>query len=187
MVLNLEIKDVQGTLCPSRQPSCAKLVLHEIKKARFPLSRMRFSSFSLGTLAELARLEPKARIGMLFDVPRKRGGSIGKKLFVDREDKFLGFTPSAVMKTLKHIPHLENLHPEIQTLTPETVALAAKHRLGITTWGYMEKSPLKDAEWAEATRQAIRLCRKFDVPLEIITDHAADMQKFVAQLLKKRT
>jgi glycerophosphoryl diester phosphodiesterase len=182
MVLNLEIKDVQGTKCPRRQPSIEQLALQEIHEANFSLARIRFSSFSLDSLEKLACLEPKANIGMLFDVPSQQGGDVDRKIFVDGQEKYRGFTLAVVAEVLEHIPQMKALHPEIQTLTSEMVALAAQHKLSIATWGWKEKSPFEDTKFANATSRAIELCRQYDVPLSIITDHAAAMHKLIASL-----
>lgn len=183
LVLNLEIKDVQGTDCPRRRPSIGQLALQEINEAKFPLERIRFSSFSLDAIADMARLAPKARLGMLFDLPQEQGGDVGKKMFADSTETYLGFTPKMIAAVLARVPSLEALHPEIQSLTPDTVNLAAKHGLAIATWGWLEESPKQSAKFAQATQQAIELCSKNGVPLTIITDHVKDVRSFAQPFL----
>jgi glycerophosphoryl diester phosphodiesterase len=193
--LNLEIKDVQGTDRPRSnhpsigEPSVGELALREIEQARFPLKRIRFSSFSQYALVELAAREPAARIGMLFDAPVSRGGDVGLNIFrhPDYSEKYLGFTPDALESVITRFPRLEAVHPEVQTVTDEMVKLVGKHKLQMSTWGWLEQSPLKQhSDFADATSRVISSCKAHNVPLTIITDRVEDMRRFVAQRDQKR-
>lgn len=179
LVLNLEIKDVQGTPCPRRTPPLAQLVLDEIRAAGFPLNRIRFSSFSLAILAELAALEPAARIGMLFN-GALAPGEASPRLFVDSDEVYRLFTMAEIDTVLRRIPTLEAVHPEIRTLTPETVAYVAEKGLSVATWGWLGESPLKSRVFEEAARDAVGLCTRNGVRLTMITDHIADLRRLLA-------
>lgn len=179
-ILNLELKDVQGTKCPRRMPSLSEPVLREIDEAQFPLSRVLFSSFSLDMLADLATHAPEARIGMLFSEKPEPGASL--RMFADGPEEYRLFTPDVIKEVCDRIPNIKALHPEIQTLTRETVALAAERELGINTWAWLERSPLVDATFAAAADNAVKLCRQYHVPLTIITDHVVDTRRFIQWL-----
>lgn len=177
LVLNLELKDVQGTTRLRRQPPLGALILRDIAATRFPLSRLRFSSFSLNALAELTSLEPTAACAMLFDLPPAPDAP-AKRLFADTAETYLSFTPTNIAAVLARLPRLRALHPEITTLTDATVRLAARHGLEIATWAWQEKSPTTDASAAGAIANAITLCRRQGVPLTCITDHIADVRRY---------
>jgi glycerophosphoryl diester phosphodiesterase len=182
MILNPEIKDVQGTICKRRKsPNLSELTIIEFKEADVPLDIARFSSFSLDSLAEMeAASGGIAKVGMLFDLPKSKGGDAGKTMFVDSQERYLSFTPRNIETAVRQLPNLEALHPEIQSLTRQTVKIAADRGLTIATWGWLELSPLKDRGFANATMHAIDLCKSYNVPLEIITDHARDMRAFIS-------
>lgn len=179
LVLNLELKDVQGSTRPRRQPPLAALVLRDIAATRFPLSRLRFSSFSLNTLAELTSREPTAACAMLFDLTPLPDAP-PKRLFTDDAETYLSFTPENIAAVLARLPRLRALHPEITTLTDATVRLAAQHGLEIATWAWQEKSPAFDVKAASAITHAIALCRTHTVPLTFITDYIADVRRYAA-------
>ncbi len=179
LVVNLELKDVQGTMRPRRLPPLATLVLRDIAAAQFPLSRVRFSSFSLTALANLTSQEPAAACAMLFDLPPLHGAP-AKRLFADAAETYLPFTPEQIRAVLEILPNLRALHPEISTLTEETVRLAAHYNLDIATWVSQEKSPAADAEAAGAIANAITLCRNHAVSLTFITDHIVDVRHYAA-------
>lgn len=182
LVLNLEIKDVQGTPCPRRSPPLAELVLQEIRAAGFPLHRIRFSSFSLEILTQLADLEPKARLGMLFN-EALGPDEASPRLFVDGDEVYRLFDLPTLQDVLATLPALEAVHPEAQTLTPETVALVAEHGLAVATWGWLEESPAKSPVFEKAARDAVSLCTEAGVELAMITDHMADLRRVVADQL----
>lgn len=181
LVLNLELKDVQGTTCPRRQPPLAALVLRDIAAARFSMARIRFSSFSLQALVALAAIAPQAQIAMLFDLPPPADAP-AKRLFVDSDEIYRTFTAENVVNALQALPSLTALHPEITTLTDATVQLAAQHGLEIASWAWQEKSPAADAGAAAAIANAITLCRRHVVPLTFITDHIVDVRRYAAGL-----
>ena len=185
LVLNLEIKDVQDAPCPRRQPTLGSLALQELSVLNFPLQRVRFSSFSLEAIADLGARAPQARLGMLFNVLPHEYSNPGHQLFSDSPEQSISFTPQNIATILARVPQLEALHPEIQTLTPATVALAARHHLAIATWAWFEESPLQSAKFAAATRQALDLCQAADVPLTFITDHIVDLRRFTQDYLKE--
>lgn len=179
LVVNLELKDVQGSMRPRRLPPLATLVLRDIAAVQFPLSRVRFSSFSLNALANLNCQEPEAACAMLFDLP-PLPGTPAKRLFTDAAETYLPFTPEQIEAVLEILPNLRALHPELSTLTEETVRLAAHHNLEIATWVSQENSPAADAEAAGAISKAITLCRNHAVSLTFITDHIMEVRRYAA-------
>ena len=184
LILNLELKGVQGTSRISHtSPSLAELALKIVREEKFPLNRIRFSSFSLDMVEDLVRIAPKARVGILYDLLKDKGDDVGEKMFIDRTETYLLFTKDAVAETLRRIPTLEAVHPEIQTLTEETVGFIASKGLSVMTWGWLEETPLKNEKFAEVTKQAINICSAQGVPsLGLITDCIKDMEQYVALL-----
>lgn len=179
LVLNLELKDVQGTARPRREPSLAALVHRDIVATSLPLERIRFSSFSLHLLTQLAEIEPLAQCAMLFDLPLPTGTST-KRLFTNSEETYRTFTEENIAAVLHALPNLHALHPEISTLTGDTVKLAAQHGLEIGTWTWQEKSPTADAGAAATITKALALCLQHAVPLTLITDHILDVRHYTA-------
>lgn len=174
--INLELKGVQDTPRSSRK-SVAEAVLKVIRQEHFPLDWIRFSSYSVDMLADLARRQPDARLGMLFDPPTDEGGNAGRPMFTDTGETKLAFTPQSIAEVLKRLPSLEALHPEIRTLTPQTAALAGRHGLALATWANFEQSPLTDATFARAARDAVAMASKGGVSeLSVITDYPDEMQ-----------
>jgi glycerophosphoryl diester phosphodiesterase len=180
LVLNLELKGTQFTGFPGQPLShLPERALSIIAEEDFPLGNILFSSFSMTMIKEMARLEPDARLGMLFDLTPAQSGTAGKKMFVDHDDVYLPFTKDALQYVLTHIPTLEALHPEVQSLTRDLVARAARHDLAITTWALFEEAPQKSPRFAAANLGAARLCMDHAVPLAMITDRIDDLRAFL--------
>jgi glycerophosphoryl diester phosphodiesterase len=187
--LNLELKGVQSTNpdhhVPSRSaPSLADKTLRIVEDSGFPLEQIRFSSFSMSYLEEMAEVCPEAQLGMLYDLPQEQTGDAGMRMFSDRPDVYLPFTVAAMAETLQRIPTLKAVHPEVQSLTNETVRFAARMKLDLATWGWREYSPLGNGEgnqrFANALRNGFNLCAKHKIgELIVITDHIADVHAFV--------
>ena len=185
--INIELKGKQKNFDDDSRtsPSLAEKVLGIVKKTGFPLRDIVFSSFSHTYLQELAALEPKAKIGMLYDLPVEGyDGDVGMKMFKDRPDVYEPFTVPALELTKQRLPTLSSVHPEIQSLTPETVKWTADNNLALVTWGWRERSPLEETpggeHFATATRDAIKMAKEAGIrQMWIITDHIRDMKTFV--------
>lgn len=179
--LNLELKDVQGTDCPRRQPSLCALVLRDMAEIGFPLSAVRFSSFSLDVLAEMHQLEPRAALALLTDVGPEHQGDVGKKIFGQGSaERYRGFTEAAINEAVARLgSSLVAIHPEIRTVGNHEVAHVAELGLSMATWGWREVSPLAQSLegqlFAGAATRAVQLCAHHHVPLALITDHLDDM------------
>jgi len=183
-ILNLELKGIQATPRATAPPLSGP-VLETIRQEGFPLERVLFSSFSVRTLEELTALEPAARTGLLFYTAPPGSSYADTVLFEDGSEFYIPFHKPNIEAALRRLPKLEALIPEIQDLTPDTVELAARNRLAILTYGYPEESPLKSRTFAEAAKQAVRLCRQHDVKLGLITDFIADMGQLIRQEMPK--
>ncbi|MDD3288169.1 MAG: glycerophosphodiester phosphodiesterase [Alphaproteobacteria bacterium] len=175
MVLNLEVKDVIGSDCPRSKASIIDLLLAEIGSIDVSSDLIRFSSFSVDLMCELKKKSPQAKVAVLF---AEQGENHDRKLFIDGAEKYLQFTCDNIEKVKTLIPDAE-LHPE-RNLTKETVR-AAKGGI-ISSWALFEKSPLNDNVAADLVKNAYQLCKAENTPLEIITDHAKDMKKFISGL-----
>jgi glycerophosphoryl diester phosphodiesterase len=177
MILNLELKGLQATNRPTAgAPSLVQPVLDAIRQENFPIERIFFSSFSVKALEELAALEPKAKTGLLFYTAPPDASFADTVLFGDGSELYIPFRVEDIAAALKRLPSLSVVAPEIQDLTEETVAFAAKNSLSIMTYGYPEESPLKSDRFGPATKEAVRLCSKHDVQLGLITDFIDDMR-----------
>lgn len=169
-VLNLELKGVQATPRPSG-PSLASVMLRVIDEEKFPLEWIRFSSFSMRMLEDMAAREPRARLGMLYTDEESAAG----RMFVDSPEAYRVYTADTVRDTLTRLPGLEAVHPEIRTLTTDAVALCAEKGLAIAAWASYEDSPETNPEFATAARQATDLYRNHGVhELCLITDYLTE-------------
>ena len=187
--LNLELKGVQDTRPSHQQPSHFPLSLAAqtaltIESSNFSPNKIRFSSFAISYLKEMAEICDEADLGMLFDLPQDQGGDVDLPMFCDRPDVYQAFTVAAMEKVLEDIPTLTAVHPEIQSLNNRNVGFAARHGLNIATWGWKEYSPFGNGEgnqrFAKALTNAFTLCAKHKISeLAIITDHVRDVRQFI--------
>jgi glycerophosphoryl diester phosphodiesterase len=179
--VNLELKGKQDTR-PNFQrpsltsPSLAEKTLQIIEECKFPLNQIRFSSFALSYLKDMANLCPEAHLGILFDLSPEQGGDVNIKMFSDRPDIYLPYTPESIDFALQHVPSLRAVHPEVQSLNDENVAYTASKGLKIATWGWKEYAfdhpQGTGAHFGNCHRNAEALCRKHGISeLDIITDH----------------
>lgn len=186
--LNLELKDVQGTDCPRRQPSLCALVLRDMAEVGFPLSAVRFSSFSLDVLSEMHQLQPQAALALLTDVGPEHQGDVGKRIFGQgSEERYRGFTEAAIDEALARLgSSLVAIHPEIRTVGNHEVAHVAELGLSLATWAWREISPLAQSLegqlFAGAATRAFGLCKRHQVPLVLITDHLQDMVQHLSKI-----
>jgi glycerophosphoryl diester phosphodiesterase len=184
VLINLELKDTQGTGRPrTESPSLVFRVLETIKESGLPLHMFRFSSFSLETLRELYKLEPEARIGMLFAQP----GDEETRLFAGEDETYLLFNRKTAERVLKAIPTIEAFHPSIDTLDDDMVDFLAgknplKRKLQLATWAFKEESPRYDQKARQTLRRAVKLCCDRGVALTHITDFVDDVKEYVASL-----
>lgn len=185
---NIELKDVQGTDCPRRQPPLCALVLRDIEAVGFPLAAARFSSFSLDCLADMAKRAPKAKLALLTDVGPEHGGGTGKRIFGaegDSTEVYRGFFKDAIDEAQARLGSaLVAIHPEIRTVTDAIVAHVAECRLALATWGWREVSPLaqmlEGQVFAGAAKRCVQICERHNVKLALITDHLDDLAKYLA-------
>jgi glycerophosphoryl diester phosphodiesterase len=178
VILNLELKGIQATeRATADAPPLVDPVLRILREEGFPLSRVLFSSFSVKTLEELAAKEPAAKMALAFYTAPPGSSFADTVLYADGSEHYVPFTIPDVRDALKRLPTLSALVPEIQDLTPGTVALAAEKGLSILTYGYPEESPLLSDKFGVAARRAMHLCRMYNVDLGLMTDFLADMRK----------
>lgn len=181
-VLNLELKGIQATPRSTKNaPPLVKAVLETIVQEGFPLERILFSSFSLTTMEKLAALEPKAKLGMLFYTAPLASSYGDTVLYDDGSETYVPFTKQSMEGVLKRLPALKAVLPDIHDLTGETVGYAGQRNLSIVTYGYLEESPFRSQKFADATSNALRLCRQYNLSLGLITDYIADVKRFIRQ------
>jgi glycerophosphoryl diester phosphodiesterase len=177
-VLNIEIKDVKGTRAPKAvpgRPSVVELLARQVPAhPSLPLEAIVFSSFAASDLAELARLLPAARLGMLFDLDQDAGKPV-YEADPQLTDRYLPFTPGTLEQVRKQLAEaggrLEFAHPEIDTLTP--AAMKAASPLGVNCWVMRERVPIRRRQ---SLIRAVRLARENHLRLGVITDFVSEMR-----------
>jgi glycerophosphoryl diester phosphodiesterase len=187
MWLNLELKGTQQTKAPNNSRQLCDAVAHTLRANGSPFGQVRFSSFSASTLTLMRGMCHGAEFGQLFDLSPAMGGDVGRKIFHDGNEIYRPFDKRNVDEVREMMAgRLTSVHPEIRSLTPDMVEHCAKLGLSIATWAWRESSPKKDPAWKQAVQKAILMARRYDVPLAIITDHAAHMNEVVAETLRPR-
>ena len=177
IILNIEIKDVKGTETPKFQegrPPLVDLLATEIQGHKGGLILSSFSTWDLEAMKDRAPDVPRAQ---LFDTAAKEQRPIYDTGCPDTS-VYMQFTAANILEAL-HRADIQYVHPCIDSLHDDAVALCAAHSLGINTWALCEEVPGKSQE---SIRQAISLCQAHGVPLGLITDFVPEMGALVPQL-----
>lgn len=184
-VLNLELKDCQGTDFPRRtNPPIASTVVQSIHASAFPMARIRFSSFSADMLAELSAVAPRAKLAQLTDIGPEADGDVGLPIFKapGSAELYLPFTAEVVRESKRRLPGLAAMHPEIRTLNEPALEVCKELGLQIATWGWREQTPAVAGTFQSAAARAVRLCNELEIPLQLITDYPAEMRQLVQEM-----
>lgn len=180
IALNIEIKDTKGTDAP--RDSIVPLVLDAVAKGPLPQSRILFSSFALEDLKEVHAASPDAKIGLLFDHATSDEGPMYRGQDTS-STRYRRFTPERLRQAMAAVP-LTHAHPEIHSLNEAAVAEAARHGLGLNSWGLKEKTPAQDRA---AVERAVALSVRHGVSLGVITDFVPQMREVLAPHRLDRT
>ncbi len=178
-VINIEIKGTQNSKQPRDGAAFFEELTRVVLESGVPQDRILFSSFSLENLVIASRTLPHARYGFLFD----EGMNI-TSIYTDSDDRFensyIPFTPATIEETLRVWKQktgdrvkLSYLHPEVATITKETIQSAQAHGLGINSWSIFEH--LDDAR-IELHREIASLTEHCGVPYTVITDYIPEMR-----------
>lgn len=178
-VVNIEIKGVQGSGQPYEVNDYLQRLAATIAETGFPVERVLFSSFALRNITAMSHLLPNAQYGMLFS-EREFARSIYADHVDDISYQYLPFDQAHIGHVLNHWAmdasdkaKLSYFHPEVQSITSELIAEAAKISFGINCWALFEKL----TEKRKARYQAIAdECAAEKVFFSAITDFIADMK-----------
>ncbi|MBX2861501.1 MAG: glycerophosphodiester phosphodiesterase [Vampirovibrio sp.] len=177
--INVEIKGVQGSGQPYEVNDYLTQLAETVKAGDVPVRRVLFSSFSLENLIRMSYLLPNAKYGMLFAEENKPRG-----IYTDHQDdptyQYLPFDEKHIELVLAEWrarasarARLGYLHPEVRTVTPEMVGVAAKNGLGVNTWGLFEELT---TDRKQQYRELAALCEEKGVKLTMITDYVGEMK-----------
>jgi len=185
VVLNIELKGRQGTddqTPPQKgQASLVEAVLQAIEAASFAKERLIFSSFSAAALAEAKERAPEIARGMLFTAPRDRaaGTPVYTSPGLANDDSRYELPTAEAVKRLHTKLALHYLHPEVTTVTPELVEMAATLRspsnqpLGLNIWSIAEPLP---QERTAIIQEVVDLCAAQGIELGVFTNYLREMQ-----------
>jgi glycerophosphoryl diester phosphodiesterase len=171
-----------ASLDPHTADFCINIEMKGVQGSGIPPERILFSSFCLENILQMSQLLPDAQYGMLFT-----DKTVVTPNYTDHQDDMryqsIPFDPQHIMDIVsvwdrEAAPEarLKYLHPEIHSITPETVRVAKGLGLGINSWSIHE---CQSAEWDKMYQETAKMCDS-QVPLTVITDYAPQ----VAKLLK---
>ncbi len=181
--INIEIKGVQGSGQPYEVNDYLEKLAAAIKESKIPAERILFSSFSLANITRMAHLLPEAKYGMLFCEDGPEGQKNSRPIYADHKDSFAHRYQPFSLEIIDHVKKFwqENvgdtatlgfLHPEIGSITQETVNKAAADGFGINCWALFE-------ELTEQRQQQYRTltewCKQANVFVSAITDYVTEM------------
>jgi glycerophosphoryl diester phosphodiesterase len=185
-IINIELKGVQG----AGQPCDTKILVNEVAcavdRAGINAARVMFSSFALDNLTRMACLFPEAHYGLLFSPHTEQ-----QAIYTNRQDEsgctYLPFTRDTIVQALELWTQgmgtdvgegatLGYLHPEITTIRPEHIELAASLGVGINSWGLFETL---DEPRKSLYRRIAAKCADKAVPYTAMTDHLPEMRMLI--------
>jgi glycerophosphoryl diester phosphodiesterase len=177
--VNLEIKGVQGSQQPYETNDYLERLAKVVKDSKLPVDRVLLSSFSLQNVIAMSHLLPTAKYGMLFaEKPEARG------IYADRTEdasfQYLPFNKPCIDRVFSiwgeeaaKGTKLGYVHPEVMTVTPETLQVTAAHGAGLNCWAIFEEfTPERRQKYLDVVDQ----CKQANVPLTVITDYVPEMK-----------
>lgn len=173
-VINIEIKGVQGSGQPFEYNNFINRLATCVLESKIPVQRILFSSFSLQNIIDMSQRLPHARYGMLFAERDEM-----RPIYADHQDDFkfryLPFISNMidmVDDTWKEEAHpeavLSYMHPEIDTITQDTIQICSKQGFGINCWALFEHMTPERLELYKRTQKVMD---EQNVPFTIITDY----------------
>jgi glycerophosphoryl diester phosphodiesterase len=185
-IVNIELKGVQKTGQPCDTDALVEAVARAIDKAGMDAAHVLFSSFALANLAAMAKQLPGAHYGLQF-LPYTEA----RPIYTDRQDElrctYLPFTRNTVAQAVGAWARkvgadagggaaLGYLHPEISTIRPEHIQLAASLGVGINSWGLFETL---DESRKSLYPHIAAACAAKGVPYTAITDYLPEMRALI--------
>lgn len=172
--VNIEIKGVQGSGQNFEANDYLDRLAQTVRESNLLPERILWSSFSLANVLAMSRHFPQSQFGMLFS--EKPGP---RAIYADHQDdpryQYLPFNPAQIDFTVRtwqaeadERAKLGYLHPEVATITPETIARAKQYGLGINSWGLFENI---DSDRRAMYDGLLNRMKENHVPFTIITDY----------------
>jgi glycerophosphoryl diester phosphodiesterase len=172
LTLNIEMKDVKGTFDPPDRDAMVEALAHAIRASGWPPERVVVSSFAREDLVAMAAQKTGVGLGMLFTSPEEAGQPIYKGR--ETKETYLGFTPQTINETCQMVEGLTALHPELGSITGETMRAAASEGLAVNPWFDHERHPSEDRE---RLRDKVQLAKAAGVnEMHLITNFPAAMR-----------
>lgn len=182
VTLNIELKDVKDT--DYKDVSGAKvatLAAQAVATGPLPQDAVIFSSFDVQDLADIARVNPNLRLGMLF---HGEAGKLAEPIYpaIPQRALHVAFTAENMRaveeKIRKAGGRLSAVHPEMGSLSMEALRLAATQGWAVNPWFLGEAPP---AQRRAALREGLTRARQAGVrELHLITNFPAAMRQVVA-------
>jgi glycerophosphoryl diester phosphodiesterase len=177
--VDIELKGVQGSGQPCDAEALVETVARTVAEVGISPARVLFSSFALTSITAMARRFSDAHYAMLFS-PRPHPHPIYTDRWDDPACTYLPFTGEAIAQTLSlwardvgTSARLGYVHGEAAAIGPEHIAAAARHGVGINSWGLFEA--LDDAR-AALYRRLVAECAAQGVGYTIMTDYLPEMR-----------
>jgi glycerophosphoryl diester phosphodiesterase len=172
--VNIEIKGVQGSGQNYEANDYLKKLVDVVRKSKLSPERVLYSSFSLANVVAMSHLMPESQFGMLFgEKPEPRA------IYADHQDdrryQYLPFNPAQIDFVVNSWKEEANpkaklgyLHPEVATITSDTIANAAQYGLGINCWALFEEI---DSQRRAMYDVLLGKMKENHIPFSIITDY----------------
>lgn len=177
VALNIEIKDVKGTdtaKFTAGKPTLVDLLADEI--AEHPGSII-VSSFSIWDLVAMKERLPDVPRAQLFETIKKDERPIYGDDCPD-DSWYRMFNVANVLEAIRRAD-VQYVHPCIDSMHEEVVALCEQYNLSINTWALHENLP---AQMHAQIATAVNLCKEHGVQLGIITDFVPEMLELIPQI-----
>jgi glycerophosphoryl diester phosphodiesterase len=166
-------------------PSLCDSVMNAVEKVNYPLEEIIFSSFSHRYLMEMACICPRAKLGMLCDALKH----VGEPLYADADgfiDQVAAFDTNTLEKTLAQIPSLFSIHPEISSVSEESLRYMVEKNLNLYCWALSEIAPAgpldTDQSYANSIIRVVNLAQAVGMKeVAFITDHVQAVRSLLQQ------
>lgn len=177
-VVNIELKGVQGSGQAFETNGFLEAVAKTVQGSPVSPSRILFSSFCFENISRMSHLLPTSHYGMLFNEDNNQT-AIYSTHQQNVAYQYLPFNANNITlvnelweKHASPATCLGYLHPEVDTITEETLIVAKENLQSINCWAYLEPMSQKRAEQYAELKY---LCDKHSLHLTIITDYLKEL------------
>lgn len=177
--INIEIKGVQGSGQDYEDNYYLQNLVQTVHQSNLPADRILWSSFCLENIIRMSHALPMSRYGMLFSEKSDLAA-----IYADHQDdlrySYMPFQAEhidAVYQTWQTAAHpdaaLQYVHPEILTVSPDTIRHIVQYGMGINSWALFETL---NEDRQTVYQKAVQLAAQYNVPFTVITDYLDDMK-----------